>query len=154
MFQVTLPDVETVLISDRTAPRGVRAIVARTLERWDVPGLTDDAQYIADEIVTNAIVHGALPARFWMYIHDGQLVLEVTDSSPTLPVPRDADSDDEDGRGFTIVDALATAWGVEALQCGIGKKVWATLTIQMPAIAPLYADFDDPPTVVLERVAA
>jgi hypothetical protein len=151
---MTPPPIETVPIGVHTTPRSIRNTVTQTLTRWGMGRLAEDARLIADEIVTNAIVHGAPPARFWMYIYSGQLVLEVTDSSPVLPSPRHADDDAEDGRGFVIIDALAAAWGVDELPGGVRKRVWAVLEIEAPSAASMYAHLDDPPTVVLQRIAA
>ena len=57
---------------------------------------------------------------------DGIVRLEVRDSSPApLPATHDADADDENGRGLTVVDALAKSWGWQSE--AFGKVVWCEL---------------------------
>lgn len=57
---------------------------------------------------------------------DGIVRLEVRDSSPVpLPPTHDADADDENGRGLTVVDALAKSWGWQSE--AFGKVVWCEL---------------------------
>lgn len=145
--------------SSRTTPHRVRAILTATLDDWglaDVADLADVAELLASELVTNALVHGKLPARFWMYVLDGRLYLEVSDSEPELPAPRDADAEDEGGRGLAIIEGLASEWGAEAY--GPGKRVWLALGIdgavpgsEVPVPREHAAD---PPTVTLQRIAA
>jgi hypothetical protein len=54
--------------------------------------------------------------------------IDVHDSSP-LPVPpaRDHDADDENGRGLTVVAALAVRWGWRPEP--FGKVVWCELAV-------------------------
>jgi len=54
--------------------------------------------------------------------------IDVHDSSP-LPVPqgRDHDADDENGRGLTVVAALASRWGWRPEP--FGKVVWCELAV-------------------------
>ena len=53
--------------------------------------------------------------------------VRVTDGgAPQLPRPRAARPEDPDGRGLTIVEALADRWGVD--RDGLGQCVWAELS--------------------------
>ena len=53
--------------------------------------------------------------------------VRVTDGgSPQLPRPRTASAEEPDGRGLTIVEALADRWGVD--RDGLGQSVWAELS--------------------------
>ncbi|MEV0132300.1 ATP-binding protein [Dactylosporangium sp. NPDC050688] len=91
----------------------------------------DDAVAIAAELVGNAVRHAApLPGDVirvaWRLLDDDTLEIRVTDGgSPAGPELRVAAPDAIDGRGLTIVAALATGWGVE--RDGLGQCVWATL---------------------------
>lgn len=92
----------------------------------------DDAISIAAELVGNAVRHAApLPGDVirvaWRLLVDNTLEIRVTDGgSPTTgPELRVAAPDALDGRGLTIVAALATGWGIE--RDGLGQCVWATL---------------------------
>ncbi|GAB3866541.1 ATP-binding protein [Dactylosporangium cerinum] len=62
----------------------------------------------------------------WRLLDDDTLEIRVTDGgSAAGPELRVAAPDAIDGRGLTIVAALATGWGVE--RDGLGQCVWATL---------------------------
>jgi anti-sigma regulatory factor (Ser/Thr protein kinase) len=90
-----------------------------------------DATAIAAELVGNAVRHAApLPGDVirmaWRIMRGGALEIRVTDGGSTgLPAPRAVGPDSVDGRGLTIVAALADRWGVE--RDGLGQCVWATL---------------------------
>lgn len=99
----------------------------------------DDAIAIAAELVGNAVRHAApLPGDVirvaWRLLPDDTLEIRVTDGGSAAsiadgasagPELRVAAPDAVDGRGLTIVAALATGWGVE--RDGLGQCVWATL---------------------------
>lgn len=91
-----------------------------------------DATAVVAELVGNAVRHGEpLPGDVirlaWRLMNDGSLEIRVTDGgcAKGSPAARDADPDSLDGRGLTIVAALAVAWGVE--RDGLGQCVWARL---------------------------
>ena len=90
-----------------------------------------DAEAIAAELVGNAVRHAApldgdVVRIAWRLTSAGALEIRVTDGgSPAGPQMRAAEPDALDGRGLTIVAALADHWGVE--RDGLGQCVWATL---------------------------
>jgi anti-sigma regulatory factor (Ser/Thr protein kinase) len=90
-----------------------------------------DAVAIAAELVGNAVRHAApLPGDVirmaWRLLPGGTLVIRVTDGGSTAgPQMRVAGPEAVDGRGLTIVAALADHWGVE--RDGFGQCVWASL---------------------------
>ncbi|MGP2435809.1 ATP-binding protein [Streptomyces sp. JW3] len=136
MQKVTAPqDIEWRL------PRHARSVGrARTLFReqavaWELPpDLTDTAELLLSELVTNAYRHAKVPqgreirARC-VLTDDGCLRLLVTDASDALPVPATAgpDTASESGRGVLLVETLADDWGAEPRAGGIGKVVWCEL---------------------------
>ena len=105
--------------------------LADELDALVTPGRLDDAIAIAAELVGNAVRHASpLPGDVirvaWRLLPDGTLEIRVTDGgSPVGPQLRVAGPESLDGRGLTIVAALATGWGVE--RDGLGQSVWATL---------------------------
>lgn len=107
------------------AARAVRALLARLLPEWGLPGLADDAALVATELVTNAI-RSRRPVRLTTYATAGALHIEVFDTSPDLPERRGPGPYDEDGRGLLLVAACADDWGHRPADGG--KVVWATLT--------------------------
>lgn len=100
------------------------------------PELLADAVSIIAELVGNAIRHAQpLPGNVvrvaWSVAVDGghEIVeVRVTDGgAETIPVIRRPDPDAVDGRGLTIVAALASRWGCE--RDGLGQCVWAQLRL-------------------------
>ena len=92
-----------------------------------------DALLVVSELVGNAFRHGGVRIRLEATYRD-RLRISVTDGSSIVPMMRgEVDTDDEAGRGMTIVDALTDAWGVEDLAGG-GKRVWAEMTARSHAL--------------------
>jgi anti-sigma regulatory factor (Ser/Thr protein kinase) len=111
------------------APREARIAIARFLSKAQLSQLTDDAQLLASELVTNAVRHASGPIDVRAYVRDGFLRLEVGDSSVDCsPERRAADADDEGGRGMEIIDKMSARWGWRAR--GHVKVVW--LDLPMP----------------------
>ncbi|GAA2162703.1 ATP-binding protein [Actinomadura napierensis] len=113
----------------RTASRA-RALTTRTLDAWHVtdPADVDDIVLIVDELVTNAVVHGAGPVRLALRLDGARLTGEVADAVAAAPPagrPGPAVLDwSEAGRGLLLVTALATGFG--ARPHAAGKTVWFT----------------------------
>ena len=99
----------------------IRAQVAARLAGWGLDTLTDTAQLLVSELVTNALVHGAgsLGVRL---IKGGTLLCEVHDDGMDLPHLRHAEATDESGRGLQLVSHLAARWGTH--RTDTGKIVW------------------------------
>jgi len=99
----------------------IRAQVAARLAGWGLHALTDTAQLLVSELVTNALVHGAgsLGVRL---IKGRTLLCEVHDDGADLPHLRHAEATDESGRGLQLVQHLATRWGTHRTDAG--KIVW------------------------------
>lgn len=92
--------------------------------------VVDDAILVADELVSNALQHGAAPRSCRLILtHDGARVrIEVDDSSPRDPRLRPPDH--TGGRGLILVDRLASRWGFDRHDSH--KTVWAELTLNAP----------------------
>jgi anti-sigma regulatory factor (Ser/Thr protein kinase) len=115
--------------------RTARKWTARQLARTGPPAnaaLVDDAVLLVSELVTNAIaaasVHAAGPARVCLVIDRfGETVrIEVYDSSSDpVPPPVASDTEEESGRGLTVVAGLAAKWGWHP--ASFGKVVWCEL---------------------------
>ncbi|GAA2677326.1 hypothetical protein GCM10009864_56180 [Streptomyces lunalinharesii] len=93
------------------------------------------AELLVSELVANAVrAQGEDGA--WVgvrFVFSGErLRLEVRDGSAEQPVLNDdVEEDAECGRGLGLVDAVASGWGV--VPDGIGKVVWAELTVAVAA---------------------
>jgi anti-sigma regulatory factor (Ser/Thr protein kinase) len=103
------------------------------LWEWHLDALTDTAELIVSELVTNAadasiVLPERPPIALRLLATEKSLVIEVWDQSPLDLQPRDAGADDECGRGLTVVAALSDRWGCE--RTGDNRKVvWAVLAL-------------------------
>jgi len=116
-----------------TAVPCARLHAIHVLHEWGLRDLADDAQMIVSELITNAIDASRLlperpPVSLRLLAGEKSLLIEVWDHSPLDLEPREADADDECGRGLTVVAALADRWGWE--RTGSHRKVvWAELDV-------------------------
>jgi anti-sigma regulatory factor (Ser/Thr protein kinase) len=78
---------------------------------------------VVSELATNAVLHARTPFVVRMTGGGGSVRVAVFDTSAGRPEPGAPDPAAVTGRGLGIVDALASAWGVEAADGG--KWVWA-----------------------------
>jgi PAS domain S-box-containing protein len=121
--------------SDVESVPAARRAAAAALREAGVPeAVLDAAELVVGELVANAVLHGAAPVRLTVAVAgDGTVRLEVSDGSRALPVRARASLEGLTGRGLGLVDAVATAWGVDAVPHG--KAVWVELTAASVAAA-------------------
>ncbi|MFD0883359.1 ATP-binding protein [Streptosporangium algeriense] len=106
-----------------SARRFVRDIAVDWKAAESIPEI---AELLTSEIVTNAIVHAAVPPVHVTVMREGRLmVVEACDFSSTTPQIRNAASMETSGRGLTVVKELSHAWGW--LPNPYGKSVWFEL---------------------------
>jgi anti-sigma regulatory factor (Ser/Thr protein kinase)/anti-anti-sigma regulatory factor len=115
-----------------TAPAAARAFVREVCRYWQlaIPDATvmDRAVLLADELVTNAMVHAHTEIRLRLELRGDRLHLAVRDGSPGFLRLVTPDPDAEGGRGLLLVEQLARAWGVNRHPDG-GKVVWCVLNL-------------------------
>jgi anti-sigma regulatory factor (Ser/Thr protein kinase) len=103
------------------------------LHEWGLRELADDAALVVSELITNAadasiVLPDRPPIALRLLASETSLVIEVWDQSPLDLEPREAGTDDECGRGLTVVAALSDRWGWE--RTGYRRKVvWAGLAL-------------------------
>lgn len=85
--------------------------------------LVDAIVLVTSEVVTNAVVHASSDVSLVVRVTPGGVRVEVSDRSQGALRQGVTGLLAESGRGLSIVDALATRWGVEPLPGG-GKTVW------------------------------
>ena len=104
-----------------TSVREARSVLAEPLKRWDLEDLIPTTELLVSELVTNAVRYsrGEVTLRL---VNEKALVCEVTDNSGALPRLRQANSEDENGRGLQVVRQLSKRWG--ARRTATGKVVW------------------------------
>ncbi|MGW5679429.1 ATP-binding SpoIIE family protein phosphatase [Streptomyces sp. NPDC003860] len=113
------------------APRA-RAFASGVLASWRFsPELHDLGVLAVSELVANSLQHGAPPMRLRLRRTDRRLIIEVTDGDDHLPRRRRAETEDEAGRGISIVAAIASSWGSRRVPGG-GKSVWCEFALPRP----------------------
>ncbi|MFF4922255.1 MULTISPECIES: SpoIIE family protein phosphatase [unclassified Kitasatospora] len=119
--QAGTPTVGWTLPAEPTAVSRARRLVRATLVEWGVEELTDTAELLVSELVTNAIRYASAPIGVRLTLGE-TLLVEISDPLPDPPRERHAAEADEGGRGLELVHRLALRWGARAE--GIGKVVW------------------------------
>jgi anti-sigma regulatory factor (Ser/Thr protein kinase) len=95
----------------------------------------NDAALVVSELVTNAINARATKVTVDVTIHHDHLRLAVSDNAYGRPEPRSSSPTATGGRGLRIVEQLVRGWGT--VTGSDGKQVWAELSLDPVATAPL-----------------
>ncbi len=124
-----------VLRGEASSPKLARDFTHRSLLSWSLSSLTEDAEMVVSELVTNAVRHGLSDLRSFaptlqlvLLKHERRLVVVVTDPGDQVPALSERGDFAETGRGLRIVAALSGAWGWAPLVTG-GKAVWAAFDL-------------------------
>ncbi|MEU6370671.1 SpoIIE family protein phosphatase [Streptomyces sp. NPDC046931] len=107
-----------------------RRMIRSAVRSWGAGERSDEIELVADELITNVLMHTEGPAIVTLRVitgHDRRFRVEVEDSSSALPRRRDAGVLGVSGRGLLLVDRLSDQWGVESR--GVGKVVWAEFRV-------------------------
>lgn len=124
--------------ADLYAPRIGRRFVLKVLDECFGPGhpdddTRDDIALVATELLTNAARAARALVRLSVDVHRTWIEVVVTDDAPGRPQPRATTALDTSGRGLSIVDALATEWGVRTVEesgpAGGLKSVWVRVAV-------------------------
>ena len=139
-----------------TAVPCARLHTTLVLHEWGLDPLSDAAELVASELITNAIQasdsapqapHGPAPGglavvRLHLASDRHQLLVEVGDNDPRPPAPVKIDPEQQGGRGLLLVQAVSARWGCYFLNPGLAaaepasdtapprpgtKVVWALL---------------------------
>ena len=130
---VTLPTElrirRVLLAAGPTAAAEARGQVRAAIRAWDVPVDPSVAVLLTSELVTNAIRYEkGETVTLAIDGSQGQLRVDVHDSSYDIPVVLDNPGDAETGRGLMLVATLSDEWGF--YRTPAGKAVYFTLTSQ------------------------
>lgn len=109
----------------------------QVLWEWGLPALSENAELLVSELMTNAIrasrpAQHVMPVRLLLSSDRSRLLIEVQDTNHHPPAPTDVDDDDESGRGLHIVDAISTKCGWHTKEDLSGKIVWALIENNEP----------------------
>ncbi|MFD8095955.1 ATP-binding protein [Streptomyces malaysiensis] len=137
------------LPNDPRAARISRATLRAVLASHGMAELTDTAELLTCELVTNAVRHSDGPAQLRIrHLCESRLRVSIWDTNPTIPAPFDAppsrldrftalteaaaNLDATSGRGLLIVRLCADNWGGYPLADDLfgisGKVLWFELT--------------------------
>jgi anti-sigma regulatory factor (Ser/Thr protein kinase) len=103
------------------------------LWEWGLVGLSENAELLVSELMTNATKaspsnEAILPVILWLSSDRSRLLIEVHDTSRYPPAPTGGVGDTEEtGRGLLIVEAISTKWGWDSEDDSSGKTVWALI---------------------------
>ncbi len=115
---------ELVLPPELTSAAVARRFLRQVLADWSLTDMEDAATLAVSELVTNALVHARTGAVLHLLQRHGRLRVSVSDQAGDVPTrPRDADDEATNGRGLTLVAAVASRWGTDQQADG-GKTVW------------------------------
>lgn len=121
--------VATMLPPRPASARAARRFVTNALEQWSLDELSETTELLTSELVSNVVLHASSECRLRVRCGaetaaDGVRV-EVADASAVPPEKQERGAEAVRGRGLVLVDALASAWGVEPTDWG--KVVWFEL---------------------------
>ncbi|MFI9202694.1 SpoIIE family protein phosphatase [Streptomyces sp. NPDC053048] len=116
--------------ADPEALSAGRHMIRAAVRAWGARERSDEIELVADELVTNALLHtdGAAVVTIRMLPGPERRVrVEVEDKSSALPRRREPGEAGVSGRGLLLVEELTDVWGVEPR--GTGKSVWCEFVV-------------------------
>lgn len=134
-------DVTHLMAALPTAPRQARAQTRAALLSWDMRALTDSAELVVTELVSNAVCASECPVSspntqtreisLYLLADRERLRIEVWDQADGCPVLAEVHVQAESGRGLALVNAFTEGhWGwYPAAFPRIAKCVWAEIRL-------------------------
>jgi serine phosphatase RsbU (regulator of sigma subunit)/anti-sigma regulatory factor (Ser/Thr protein kinase) len=131
---------------DAGAPSAARRFVRAALAEARLEELADDTLLLASELCENAVLHAGTGFEIELVADGGELTVSVTDQGPA---PMELRRTAQGGRGLSLVDTVAQAWG--SRHDGRGHQVWFTLgkAVATPSRTPpaeVAEEWPDPAT--------
>ena len=115
-------------VSSRWSLGAVRRLVSTTMRRWGYEEVAADAELVASELATNAVLHARSHFSIGLSRRGGQVRIVVGDSDNTPPIARAPSRAGRGGLGLHVIESIATCWGHEVHSNG--KVVWADLACE------------------------
>jgi anti-sigma regulatory factor (Ser/Thr protein kinase) len=116
-----------------TAVPCARLHAKHVLREWSLPDVSDSAELLVSELVTNAVV--ASPAatdiavvRLWLLSNQARVLIMVQDDSLQRPVRAQPEADAEGGWGLLLVETMSERWDWYLPEGAAGKVVWCMLS--------------------------
>lgn len=102
----------------------IRRTVTNHLRLWGHGALEEPVATCLTEMLTNVGKHtGSLACVVTLKATATAVRLAVSDTSRQLPLVKEADWDDESGRGMFLIARTSARWGADVT--ATGKEVWA-----------------------------
>jgi len=121
--------------ADPSASAAARRFLQEAAADWDLsPDLTEVAQLVVSELVSNAVEHAGTSSTVALELSEDTLRISVRDGSTTRPVPRPLDMVSFRGRGLPLIDRVSEHWGIA--DHAEGKTVWAVLSVDPELPSP------------------
>ncbi|TDD83439.1 ATP-binding protein [Actinomadura darangshiensis] len=115
---------------DGDGGRRARRLVRERAAKVVVDGtLLDDVELMTSEAIANALLHGSGLIEVVVATDGRRLRVEVGDDGPAQADPHGRPRLDH-GRGLTVIDALATEWGLD--QSPRRTRLWFVVDAQQP----------------------
>jgi anti-sigma regulatory factor (Ser/Thr protein kinase) len=105
-----------------------RRFVRSVLIEWGHEHLIELAELLANELVTNSVLHTESEVALSVSLEGETLRVEVHDNNPQAPMRRDYSLSAATGRGLVLVEKLSSDWGTEPANAG--KVVWFELAAE------------------------
>ncbi|MDQ3662021.1 MAG: ATP-binding protein [Actinomycetota bacterium] len=110
------------LISAPASAERARRFVERALTSWKCMELLEVTVLLANELVTNSVLHANSDIRVEVTKLATGVRVQVSDHDSAPVEPRRASLHAEGGRGLALVEGISDDWGVERWDGG--KTVW------------------------------
>ncbi|MEV7885132.1 ATP-binding protein [Streptomyces sp. NPDC002817] len=108
----------------------LRRIAAAQVRYAGLGALTDEVMLLVSELVTNAVLHsGTRKIGLEMAVKDGFLNIAVIDGMPGVATPKEADEDEESGRGLALVQMVVKERGGNWGTRDAGATTWCRLAV-------------------------
>jgi hypothetical protein len=121
-----LPQRSQMLDREPAASQEARRLITHACAEWQLDAITPTAQLVVTELVNNAVLHTGDRFLVTVTLTDEGIHVAVRDTSREQPRVRAPEQVDVyGGKGMTLVEAFAHAWGTTLVSDG--KVVWADL---------------------------
>ena len=120
--ECTSDRVKIELAAQASSAERARRFVERALTSWNCMELIEVTVLLANELVTNSVLHANTDIRVEITKLPTGVRVQVSDHDVALVTPRRASVHAEGGRGLALVEGISDGWGVERWDGG--KTVW------------------------------
>ena len=110
------------LAAEVSSAERARRFVERALTSWKCMELVEVTVLLANELVTNSVLHAHTEIRLEVTKLPTGIRVQVSDHDNASVEPRRASLHAEGGRGLALVEGISDDWGVERWDGG--KTVW------------------------------